>query len=74
MSEIQTAKNAARRAWRKLFPRGLGADIQHVKGPNTNIPMSSDHCRDHWENIAYFGQCWKHNPDGSLKSTFTKKQ
>ena len=33
----------------------------------------SDICTDHWLNIIIYGQCWRHNEDGSLKSTFTKQ-
>jgi hypothetical protein len=39
---------------------------------NTSQPLITDKCPEHWDNVIIFGQCWRHNPDGSLKSTFTK--
>lgn len=40
---------------------------------NTSKPLITDVCPEHWNNIIIFGLCWRHNADGSLKSTFTKK-
>jgi hypothetical protein len=35
-------------------------------------PLITDICPEHWENVIIFGQCWRHNEDGSLKSVFTE--
>jgi hypothetical protein len=72
-NEIRMAKRRSRSIWIRLFPRGLGADLPRVNGPSANIRFASDICPEHWNNIIIFGLCWRHNADGSLKSTFTKK-
>ncbi len=40
---------------------------------NLSKPLITEICPEHWHNIVIFGQCWRHNEDGSLKSTFTKR-
>jgi hypothetical protein len=74
-SEIQREKDKARKIWLSIFPRGLGGDIPRVtKGvdPTRNLP--SAFCPEHWQNIAIFGHCWKHNTDGTMKSLFAKNR
>lgn len=51
----------------KELARGVKALNRPMK-PVFNLA----NCPEHWTNILVFGSCWRHNPDGSLKSTFTK--
>lgn len=53
--------------------RKISADLNHAtRQMNRDLakPVRGG-CIDHWQNIIYFGRCWKHNADGALKSQFT---
>ena len=41
-----------------------------------NLALSSRtiFCPEHFENVIIFGECWKHNADGSMRSLVTKNQ
>jgi len=30
----------------------------------------ADHCPDHWDNMLFFGHCWKHDEYGRMKPLF----
>jgi hypothetical protein len=56
------------------------ANIQQQMDPAMNEllgnlakPSITELCPEHYTNMIIYGKCWRHNADGSLKSTFTKK-
>jgi hypothetical protein len=53
----------------------ISADLNHAtRQMNKDVakPIRGG-CVDHWQNILFFGHCWKHNADGSLKSLMYKR-
>lgn len=55
--------------------KAISADLNHAaRQMNRDLQQPiRGNCVDHWQNIIYFGSCWKHNADGSLKSSMYQR-
>ena len=52
-----------------LIIRRMPHSYMHVKAPHPAHFMA-DHCPDHWDNMLFFGHCWKHDEYGRMKPLF----